>query len=152
MLLPTAPPEDLLEACDLFYKEKVIVNKEQCKKIEQDTRKQCGCDEWKNQRQIRLTSSNFHSVYHRNIKLKVEPIVRRLLYSNFKGTSATKFGLQQEPITVQEYLLKQNNDNEIFSVNKIGIVISENAPYLAASPDGRVVIQHKDGTVERGLL
>ena len=74
-------------------------------------------------------------------KIKVQPLVRNMLYLNFKGTKFTKIGLQNELLAVDEYIENKRKLNENAKVQKMGLIVNSERPFLAARPDGKVVCQ-----------
>lgn len=68
----------------------------------------------------------------------MEPLVRSLLYSSFRGTKFTQIGLRNESLVVTEYIERKRLNKEKVDVEKMGLVVSSEHPFLAASPDGKV--------------
>ena len=68
---------------------------------------------------------------------KVEPI----LYSTFKGTAATRYGVEMESEARKQYIDYQTRRGYPVQTLRTGLVISTDNPWLAASPDDRVVDQ-----------
>ncbi|KAK5648295.1 hypothetical protein RI129_003187 [Pyrocoelia pectoralis] len=76
---------------------------------------------WKVERKKRLTDSNFGRICKLRKTTSTAKTVESLLYSNFKGNSATEFGLAHETTAIQ-----------------FGLVIDKDYPFLACSPDGLI--------------
>lgn len=131
-------PEQLEKHKHDFIKKNIDIENNKIIAIEKATKQQSESGLWHTERKKRLTASTFASVVKRNPALAVAPLIKRLLYSNFKGNRHTRNGLQQERITIQEYILKKAESNENVSVEQMGLVIDRTHKYLAASPDGKV--------------
>ncbi|CAG2247842.1 unnamed protein product [Mytilus edulis] len=116
---------------------------------EKDTKSQVCSEKWKNERKKRQTASNFGNVFKRKPSIKVTPLVLQLLYSNFKGNKATRIGLREERITIQEYINIKAKDNIEIKVEPCGLIIDKKFKYLAASPDGKVIDKENN---EIGLI
>ena len=83
-------------------------------------------------------------------KTKRSKKVESLLYSTFRGNEATRYGQEMEEQTRNEYEVHQKqNGHEGLKTQSVGIVISLENPWLAASPDNRVEDLH--GTPRAGL-
>ena len=62
-----------------------------------------------------------------------------LLYSKFKGNEATRYGIEMEQTARMEYLEHQHsNGHPDLKTKNVGLIVSVETPWLAASPDGRV--------------
>ncbi|CAG2250353.1 unnamed protein product [Mytilus edulis] len=116
---------------------------------EKDTKSQVCSEKWKNERKKRQTASNFGNIFKRKPSIKVTPLVLQLLYSNFKGNKATRIGLREEQITIQEYINIKGKDNIEIKVEPCGLIIDKKFKYLAASPDGKVIDKENN---EIGLI
>lgn len=106
---------------------------------------------WKEERRLRVTSSNVGAIAKRRSTTKVGPLVHQLLYSSFRGNRETSLGLLQEEDTekqYQEYMKEQCAD---FKVNgNCGLYVSTQYPWLAATPDG--FVHDPSVTPSRGLV
>lgn len=92
------------------------------------------------ERQHRLTASNFGKVCKLRPTTSTKNTVKQTLYSNFKGNTYTKHGLQYEGIAIAKFETTMG-----LKVDKCGLFIHERLPFLAASPDGLI---GKDGIIE----
>ncbi len=90
-----------------------------------------------------MTASNFGGVYVRNPKIKVEPLVRNLLYSNFRGSTATKTGLLEEKSSIRDYIAHMKDNGHDYTVIQTGLTIHPTLNHLAASPDG-IIMKDKE--------
>ncbi|WP_255576956.1 lambda exonuclease family protein, partial [Enterobacter cloacae complex sp. 2DZ2F20B] len=68
-------------------------------------------------------------------------VVKLLLYSNFKGNDATRYGHEMEKTAREDIGNKLN-----IAIDECGLFISPDQPYFAASPDG--VVRGTSGIVE----
>lgn len=65
--------------------------------------------------------------------------IEELLYSRFKGNAATQYGKQREEISRQNYIQYQHtHGHPNLHTQPAGIVVSQQSPWLGASPDDRV--------------
>ena len=72
------------------------------------------------------------------------PLVKRLLYSNFSGNRYTRRGLQQESVSIKEYVRLKGD----VTVKSGGLVIDPENRRLGASPDGYVQTNSAKGMIE----
>ena len=114
------------------------------KEIESKTQQQSFSAIWTEERWKRITSSNFGDVVRRNVSSKVAPLVKRLLYSNFSGNRYTRRGLQQESVSIKEYVRLKGD----VTVKSGGLVIDPENRRLGASPDGYVQTNSAKGMIE----
>lgn len=64
---------------------------------------------------------------------------KRLLYSTFRGTIATQYGNDKEETARQKYVEHQRlNGHPNLAIERTGLVVSEESPWLAARPDDRM--------------
>ena len=126
------------------YNTEVVVDSDKAKSIELTTRNHSHNDDesvaWFSERRKRITSSNVRSIAKRRSKTPVAGMVNQLLYSTFRGNSATRWGLEQEEHSVGVYtswLHDRGSPNPIINI-KCGLVVCTTHPWLAATPDGWV--------------
>jgi hypothetical protein len=143
-------PQCLQKKCTDWYQNRVDIARDKKTCIEKVTRLQGQSGVWHTERKCRITASNVKKIACRNIKLKVTPIVNDLLYSNFKGNTATFNGLMQEKASLKDYKAyrEDENDGVSYLITSSGLVIDSDLPWLAATPDG--VVKTSDG--EEGLV
>ncbi|XP_060568496.1 uncharacterized protein LOC132727107 [Ruditapes philippinarum] len=131
-------PSQLKKECDTFYKSTISTCNS--KLIEQHTRGQSSNINWFAERKKRLTSSVFGEVMSRSQNNNRPNLVKRLLYSNFKGNMYTLKGLSEEDNARIEYInLKEKEENLKYKIDIPGLIVDKLNPYLAASSDGVVV-------------
>ena len=139
-----------------YYKANVCVSPTRRLEIESTTRSQGAADEmatnlWMAERRKRVTASVCGQIAKRRCTTKVANLVKTLLYSTFRGNSATEWGRHQEPETQQAYLLKKRLVSPHISVHNSGFVVHHSHHWLGASPDGLVndpTSSDPDGIVE----
>ena len=87
----------------------------------------------------RITASSVGSIAKMRKTTKRSNKVQTLLYSNFKGNKATRYGTAKEEEARQEYITyKRRNGHPDLNVETCGLFVSLTTPWLAASPDGTV--------------
>ena len=69
-------------------------------------------------------------------------MVKNILYTEFKGNKLTNIGLEKEEVTIGEYIRENKEQNVDVKVEKMGLVVSQESPFLAPSPDGKVIDQN----------
>lgn len=110
------------------------MTEDEAKKIEQNTRAQSECAEWFKERRQRITATMCKYIVCRR-KTDVAPLVERKLKGTFYGNVATRYGLQHEAKAMEEYVASQQQSHLGCTVNKSGLVISMESPYLACSTE-----------------
>lgn len=125
---------------DGFYETKVKVTKEQAEDIERDTREQSESELWRNERRKCITASQVGAIVKMRKTTKRSGKVKGLLYSQFKGNKATRCGIHMEETLRKQYLAyQQQMGNPEFTTQRVGLVISVDNPWIAASPDDRAI-------------
>ena len=96
---------------------------------------------WKSERRLRITSTSVKAICQRHATTAVAPLVRQMLYSNFKGNAATRYGLAQEKASSIKYLqwLRTHGSVEASVDRNCGLIVSSTYPWLAATPDRLVI-------------
>ena len=130
-------PEYLDELKNSFYTMNVTLTIEQADKLEQETREQSGSDMWIRDRMKRITTSRGGI-----LKMKItrrSKKVKEILYSKFKRNRATMYGTNMEETSRQQYTTYQHQKGQArLRTSKVGLVVSVDNPWLAASPDNKV--------------
>ena len=132
--------DELQQQCDSFYSEKVCVSSVQRTTIEKTSRSQFLSGVWHGERHKRLTTCNFGEIIQRRPATKVTKFVKRLLYTEFRGTSYTRYGIQEENATLLEYEIEKSSNGSAVKVKKAGLHIHPEHSFLAASTDGLVTV------------
>ena len=132
-------PEHLDDLKQRFYQTKVVVNQEQTCQIEVLTRSQRDTEMWMEERRKRITASNVGSVAKMKASTKRAKKVEQLLYSRFTGSKATRYGCTMEEVALREYTAyQQQHGHPGLKTEPVGLCISTENPWLAASPDSTV--------------
>jgi len=147
-VVPDVSSQQLQDKCKNYMSVHVNLTEDKIKKIEALTTSQSQCTTWIDERKKRLTSSRFGDIVKRNTRINVAPLVKNLLYTNFRGNAFTIHGLGQESITIQEYILKKKDEGVSVTVSPVGLMIDVNHKFLAASPDGLVKEGQEYGLIE----
>jgi YqaJ-like viral recombinase domain/PHD-finger len=122
--------------------------------LERETVKQRDCDIWVNYRLGRLTASNFgrvckwmnHSDQHH---CAPSSIIRLICEKSSVRTAAMKHGISCERFAKQQYFSLLCKSHRKFVVYDCGLTVLADSPYLAASPDLRVMCDcHGPGLCE----
>ena len=94
---------------------------------------------WTNERKKRLTASVVGSILKMKATTRKGKKVESLLYSKFYGNRATMYGIEMEPEARNDYVkYQQNNGHPCLKTECVGLVVSMENPWLAASLDDRV--------------
>jgi hypothetical protein len=147
--------EDMQKLKDKFLLQ-LRQNHDQIKNIEESTRTQRDSSAWYEQRSVRLTASNFGRVCNMRASTNRSNFVKELLVPNFSGNKFTKYGIDNEInafraikqvltstignvptsiIFLYKHIFTDINSDQI---KDCGLFISEQHPFLAASPDGMI--------------
>ena len=150
--LPTCDLQDLMVS---YYKANIVVNDSRAAYIQLTTMKHSSDNKasilWKEERRLRITSSNVGAIAKHRSTTKVGPLVHQLLYSSFRGNRATSWGLLQEEDTEDQYREYMKEQCADFKVNgNCGLYVSTQYPWLAATPDG--LVHDPSVTPSRGLV
>lgn len=143
LLSAVSEVEDSLVPVDFGEKKKTFLQEleRDIGTIEALTIDQRNADLWFTERKKRLTASNFGRIFKLLDKTNRKNVVKDLLYSTFKGNIYTEYGQQNESNALLYF--EQVTGKK---VQKCGLVIHKDYPFLAASPDG--VIHEENALVE----
>ena len=128
-----------------FLSKHVSVTAEEAAEIEAQTRGQSATNMWFSERRKRITATLVKSVACRR-KPDFSPIVvRKLSGGRFRGSVATRYGLEKEGVALQDLKLEiEGNLGEPVEVRSSGLVVNVDKPWLSATPDG--VLSTSDNT------
>ncbi|KAL4104017.1 hypothetical protein QTP88_019330 [Uroleucon formosanum] len=98
--------------------------------VEETTRDQAESENWRAERMIRLTASNFGRVCKMRRNTSCKNIVHSILYLTFTSKSV-QYGRDMEDEAKTKFEEKFG-----YKIKKCGLLIDTQIPYLAASPDG----------------
>ncbi len=145
------PLEHLEQLKNGFYQTKVRVTPENAQEIERKTINQAENEDWINERRKRITASNVGAIAKMRASTQRSKKVKQLLYNSFKGNAATHYGISNEDDTREKYItyMKQHGHSNL-SVEKCGLFVSTENPWLAGTPDG--LVHDPDSTQPLGLL
>ena len=115
----------------------LIVDEAKLNNIEKTTREQAASQEWLTERKFRFTSSNFNTIVKR--KRNHDTLVNNLLHPKSFTSKQTAHGNTYEPVALKEYEKYMFSTRNPVTVFKSGLVVSMASPFLAASPDGKVI-------------
>ena len=128
---------DELAAVEKALLEKLSVDEQKINDIETKTRGKSNCEEWKQERKLRFTTSNFGLISAR--KRHHDNFVNSLLHPKPFSLRDTNHGIKHEPVAMEQYQKYMHSIHRPVKVLKSGLVVSLDAPYLGASPDGKVI-------------
>ena len=122
-----------------FYETKMVVTPETVNCIERHTLDQADNELWMVERRKRITASKVGSISKMRQMTKRSKKVEVILYSNFRGSVATRYGLDKEETTRHQYktYITQNGHLNL-NIEVCGLFVSLKNPWLAASPYGLV--------------
>ena len=107
------------------------VNDDEATEIELETRQQSSCPRWKEERKWRLTASNFGLICKATDLCNHENLCKKLFNPPILNTLAVIHGK-----TYESTALKQLEELTQQSVQKCGLILNPQFPFLGASPDG----------------
>ena len=140
---PQYPQLILEDVMYQYYSTYVKVTDDRIEEIERDTRGQgqfWSNAVWLAERKLRITSSIIGEVSKRRPNTKVCNLIKKVVYSTFRGNKATIWGTQNEGVSRSQYIAKSPH----LSFSASGLVVSKSHPWLAASPDGLVYDPESD--------
>ena len=143
--LPSTTPDKSMANCDAINSLRSLfkISRAEVLQIEQNTREQSPSDMWFDERQKRLTSSNFGAV----IKRRKQMFPKSLLATIHKSKQSTcpkpcQWGKDKEEKAIQEYYkIKQKQGKNVDVCASCGFVVNSKFPWLGASPDFLVAAQ-----------
>lgn len=115
----------------------LCAEKDKLNEIEQKTKAQSRSDDWKQEKQFRITASNFGLVMKR--KRNHDSLADTLLNPKPFTSRYTDHGNKYEPVALLQYEKFMYSTRRPVKVFKSGLVICLELPILGASPDGKVI-------------
>jgi hypothetical protein len=106
--------------------------------VEEATRQQSLSSEWFRQRTGRITSSLFGYIASYKANKPNNYIVKKVMESSNFTSVHTEYGIAQEPVARQLYILRVLSEHSMGKCVETGLNISAEYPWLAASPDGLI--------------
>lgn len=135
---------------ETYYATNVVVSKEKAGKIEEETRMQSESVTWKEERKKRITASKVGGIAKMRKTTKRAGKVEDILYSKFRGNTATRYGLVMEEECKKQYITQQSHSGRTVDITPVGLCISTENPWIAASPDS--LVTDPGTTPPHGLL
>jgi hypothetical protein len=130
--------EELQRRVDEF-KKSLCLPSEKLREIEQSTRTQSQSSLWHTVRRYRLTASYFGTIYKRKASTSPHSLVMQIIQRKPFTSEATEWGIQNESVALRRYVeLQHHTGHNGLYCSKSGFVISEEYPFLGASPDAVV--------------
>ena len=122
-----------------------------------------GTAAWLESRVGRITGSNFGAAIGVNKYTSPRALLKQMLWGEFKGNAATRWGSENEDVARDEYVQVKRDeiaartptDEDVvvgIQVEECGLVINPERPWMGNSPDGIITLTYKSGTTEKGLL
>lgn len=129
-----------------FLAQFVAVTAEEAADIEERTRGQSATSMWFTERRKRITATLIKSIVCRR-KPDFSPlVVRKLAGGRFRGSRATRYGLEMENVALQAVKsAMETTSGKAVEVRSSGLVVNVERPWLAATPDG--VLTTADSTL-----
>ena len=106
-------------------------------KVESQTREQTACRTWHEEREWRVTGSKFGEIANATCRRNWEKLCSSIYHKKNLAAPPIVHGRQYESIAIEKFQIKQG-----VQVDKAGLFICAETPYLAASPDGLVGDSH----------
>lgn len=136
---PDISDQDLSTKKELLLKS-LQKNETEIAQLEENTRGQSSNHLWKEERYKRLTASSFGKICKMRKTTSCVSTVKSLLYSEFEGTKATKYGIEHEQFAIRQFEADIKK-----TVKTCGLFVDIKYGFLGASPDGLV---DDDGIIE----
>lgn len=122
-----------------------------------------GTREWLDSRVGRITSSNFGAAVGLNKFTSPRALLKQMLWGEFKGNVATRWGSEHEDVAREEYMALKRAELPFqfgdaddcvvdIQVEECGLVINPERAWMGNSPDGIITLVRQSGATERGLL
>lgn len=126
------PKGDIISVRD-YYKSYIERTEEECHDE--------GCApqrslKWKEARKFALTASDFGAAAGDNPYSSPDDLVKKKLWSSFKGNDATKWGSFCEPKAAEAFLLWAKEMDPEAKLHEFNLTKFQKTPWLAVSPDG----------------
>lgn len=138
-LTPVLPTTEVLRKRVDEFKKSLCMPSHKIREIEQSTRDQARNLLWHSVRRYRITASYFGAVYRRQPTTPPQALVLQIINAKQFHSEATNWGKKNESIALEKYKQAQHDSGHHgLYYCPSGFVISENYPYLGASPDAVV--------------
>ena len=107
--------------------------------IQRATIMQQSCEQWRKQRNGRITASIFHDVYVRKESTHPGPLLKRIMgyeQNDLSYIPAVNWGIQNETNARQQYTTVMSTRHKAFTCSLTGLWVSPLYPHIGVSPDG----------------
>ena len=136
---PDIPATSVIKETVHAFKQSLQMPAEKLREIEQNTREQRNSPLWLKVRRYRITASRFGEILHRRADTPPDRLVLSILQPRSFSSAATDWGVQKEPLAIQEYIKFQHeHGQDLVTVGPCGFLVSKSHPFLGATPDGTV--------------
>jgi hypothetical protein len=158
--------DELIQYC-AGLKNRAAITPEEAEKMERLTRQKADCHYWHHSRAGRITASNLHNVVATSTTNPAVSTVRAVCYPSTKSLKvpAVVYGKEMEKEALARYKASVKDDHFEFMMEKSGLVVNPEIPFMAASPDsvvtcdccGRGVVEvkcpysHRKATLEEAM-
>ncbi len=138
-LPPRLPSKKELQERVAEFKKSLNLSPEKCREIEFKTRDQSRSSLWYSVRRYRITASYFGHIHRRLPTTPPQSLVLQILGTSSFSSPVTEWGRKNEPIALEQYTQhhRASGHNGLYACSS-GFVISEEHPFLGASPDAAV--------------
>ena len=138
-LPPVLPSKTELQDRVRDFKDTLKLPPHKIREIEQNTRDQSQSPLWFSVRKYRLTASYFGEIRRRQPTTSPHSLVMRIIGAKQFKSPATDWGKSHESIAIKQYIAHQHaTGHQDLYCCRSGFVISEEYPFLGASPDGLI--------------
>ena len=136
---PRLPEINELHTTITAFKESLKTSPEQVRQIERNTQLQSQSKLWFSVRQYRITASLFGEIFHRRSDTPPDNLVLKILQQKQFSSPAVQWGKENESAACREYVTFQHmNGHPDLVFTQSGFFISEEYPFLGATPDGLI--------------
>ena len=133
------PSASNIQETVVAFKQSLQMSPSQLRNIEQSTREQRESSLWFSARRYRITASHFGEILHRRRDTPPDRLVLSILKPRKFSTPATTWGTEHEAMAIQAYIHHQHScGRSDLTVGPCGFFVSEQHPFLGATPDGTV--------------
>lgn len=115
------------------------------KALEESTRDQYLNPDWMKYRANRITASKMHIVIKRK-KAPTSSMLKSLFNTKSFSNAATEYGLSREKMAKEKYVMLKSATNS--HIHDCGLIINNECPFLAATPDAKVCEGNECGILE----
>lgn len=115
---------------------KIAVTQQEIARLEEHTKRQSSSPIWHEMRIGRITASVAHSVMHTNPDVPAVSLMEKICMPQVQNsTTAMSWGKEKEPVALETFSKAYGECHSNLQVVPTGMRISENYPFLGASPD-----------------